>query len=104
MNLLRWFYRSNPGEYKVEYTLSGDSDDFNVTYKCGYNSDVVQEAHVKKGWKQTFVGHTGDYFFLAAQSNKPNSSVRVKVYENGQLMSNLEKEGNYPLVTASGTV
>jgi len=103
MNLLQWFYRSKPGEHKVKYVLTGDSDDFNITYKCSSELNVIQEPHVKKGWKYSFVGHTGDYFYFAAQSNKPRSSVQVKVYEDGKLMNELVKEGDFPVVTASGT-
>jgi len=103
MNLLQWFYRSKPGEHSVKYVLTGDSDDFNITYKCSKGCEVIQEPHVKKGWKHSFIGHAGDYFFFAAQSNKPKSSVQVKIYEDGKLLSNLEKQGDFPLVTASGT-
>ena len=103
MNLLQWFYRSKPGEHRVKYVLTGDSDDFNITYKCSGDCEVIQEPHVKKGWKHTFTGNAGDYFYLAAQSNQPKSSVKVKVYANGKLLNEVEKQGDYPLVTASGT-
>ncbi len=103
MNLLQWFYRGKAGEYKVTYHLTGDSDDYNITYKCSEDCEVVQDPHVKKGWKHTFVSQTGNYYYFAAQSNKPNSSVRVKVYQNGRLLSEAEKQGDFPLVTASGS-
>ena len=103
MNLLQWFYRSKPGEHRVKYVLTGDSDDFNITYKCSRGCDVVQEPHVRKGWKHTFTGQAGDYFFFAAQSNKPQSHVKVRVYKDGRIFSEAEKRGDYPLVSASGT-
>lgn len=102
MNLLQWFYRSKPGEHRVKYVLTGDSDDYNITYKCSQDCEVVQEPHVKKGWKYSFTGQSGDYFFFAAQSNKPQSSVKVKVYKDGRVFNEVEKQGDFPLVTASG--
>jgi len=104
MNLLQWFYRSKPGEHKVKYVLTGNSDDYNITYKCSHGCEVIQEPHVKKGWKHTFTGQAGDYFFFAAQSNKPKSSVNVRVFKDGRLLTHLEKQGDFPLVTASGTL
>jgi hypothetical protein len=86
----------------VKYFITGDSNDFNITYKYGHEREVIQEPHVKKGWKYSFVGHTGDYFFLAAQSNKPKSSIRIRVYKDGKLLNQVEKQGDFPLVTASG--
>ena len=88
MNVFHWFYRHKPGEHRVKYLLTG----------C----KVIQEPHVKKGWKHSFTGHTGDYFFIAAQSNKPGSSVSLSVFEDGKLFSKVEKRGDYPIVEAFG--
>jgi hypothetical protein len=104
MNLFELFNRPKPGEHRIRYIVKGDVDDFNVTFKCGLECKVVQEPHIRKGWKHTFVGHQGDYIFVAAQSNKPHSAVNIMIYEDGKLKQNLTKAGDYPLVYASGTI
>ncbi len=98
------FHHSKPGDYRIKYVLKGSAKDFNITYKCGSGSEVIQEPHVHRGWKYAFVAHPGDYFFLAAQANKPHSSVDLRVYQNGRLFKELKKEGDFPMVEASGVV
>jgi len=104
MNLFELFHRPKPGEHRVRYIVKGDAEDFNVTFKCGYGSGVTQEPHVHKGWKHTFVGHEGDYIFIAAQSNKPDSEVHILVYEDGKLIQDCTKAGDFPLLQVSGAV
>ncbi len=105
MNLLDFFRLEKAGEVKLRYQVKGTSKGFNVTYKCGSgNCKVIQEGNVPKGWSHSFKVHKGDYFFLAAQANNPHASVEVKVYRNGKIWNRLVKEGEYPLVSASGTV
>ncbi|MCK9401013.1 MAG: hypothetical protein M0Q51_13610 [Bacteroidales bacterium] len=104
MNLFQLFNRTKPGEHRIRYIVKGDVDDFNVTFKCGQECKVIQEPHIHKGWKHTFVGHNGDYIYIAAQSNKPHSAVNVLIYEDGKLIEKVTKAGDYPLVQASGTV
>ena len=105
MNLLDFFRLEKGGDVKIRYVVKGTSDGYNITYKCGGGDcKPVQEGSVPKGWKHTFTVHPGDYFFLAAQANRPNASVDVRVYKNGKIMQHLSKTGNYPLVAASGTV
>jgi hypothetical protein len=57
---------------------------------------------VRKGWKHSFTGRTGDYFFIAAQSNRPDSSVSLRIFEDGKLFSKVEKRGDFPIVEAYG--
>lgn len=104
MNLFQLFYRPKPGEHRIRYIVKGDADDFNVTFKCGNCSEVKQEPHIHKGWKHTFVGHEGDYMYILAQSNKPNSDVNIMVYEDGKLLERITKTGDYPLIQASGII
>jgi len=104
MNLFRLFQRSKPGEHKLQYVVKGDSDDYNVTYKCSTGSQVVQEPHVRKGWKHLFRGHKGDYIYLSAQSNKPHSEVDLYIYEDGKLVDKIVKKGDYPLAQVSDEV
>jgi hypothetical protein len=104
MNLFRFFQKAKSGEHQVRYIVRGDADDFNVTFKCGQENNVIQEPHIHKGWKHTFVGHDGDYIYVAAQANKPHSAVNVMIYEDGKLLEKVSKTGDYPLVQASGQV
>lgn len=104
MNLFQLFSRTNPGEHKIRYIVKGDASDYNITFKCGFCSEVKQEANVRKGWKHTFVAGEGDYIYIAAQANQPKSSVSIMVYEDGKLKENISKSGDYPLVQASGTI
>jgi len=104
MNLFELFHRSKPGEHRIRYIVKGDVDDFNVTFKCGFDCQVKQEPHIRKGWKHNFTGREGDYIYLAAQSNKPHSVVNIMVYEDGKLLQHVTKTGDYPLVLASGTI
>jgi len=104
MNLFQLFHRTKPGEHHIRYIVKGDVDDYNVTFKCGKESKVIQEPHIRKGWKHTFIGHDGDYIYIAAQSNKPHSAVSVMIYEDGKRLENVSKTGDYPLVQASGMV
>jgi len=104
MNLFRLFQGTKPGEHQIRYIVRGDVNDYNVTFKCGNSSQVIQEPHIHKGWKHTFVGNVGDYVYIAAQSNRPNSVVNVMVYEDGKLVEKVAKNGDYPLVQVSGVV
>lgn len=104
MNLFRLFYRPKPGEHEIRYIVRGDADDFNVTFKCGNCGEVKQEPHIHKGWKYTFTGHHGDYFYISAQSNKPQSNVNLLVYEDGKLLENIAKTGDYPIIQASAVI
>jgi hypothetical protein len=104
MNLFQFFHRSKPGEHAIRYVVKGDTDDFNITFKCGDSMEVKQEPHIHKGWKHTFTVRNGDYIYLAAQSNKPKSAVNIMIYEDGKLLQNITKLGDYPLVQASGTI
>lgn len=104
MNLFQLLSRSNPGEHKIRYVVKGDADDFNVTFKCGSCSEVRQEPHIGKGWKHTFVGHEGDYIYIAVQSNRPHSTVNLMIYEDRKLLEHITKSGDYPLVQASATI
>lgn len=100
-NLFQWH---SPGKYRIRYVLKGTAKDFNVTYKCGKDCSVVQKPHVTKGWSHHFTTIPGDYYYLSAQANEPGSSVEVRVYQNGKLLKELSKEGNYPLISTAGLV
>jgi len=104
MNLFQLFQRSKSGGHQIKYVVKGDALDYNVTFKCGSGSTVIQEPHIRKGWKHTFVGQHGDYVYLAAQSNQPHSEVNVMIYEDGKLVNKLAKTGDYPIVQVSGAV
>ena len=104
MNLFQVFHRTKPGEHRIRYIVTGDADDYNVTFKCGKESKVIQEPHIHRGWKHTFSCLEGDYIYIAAQSNKPHSAISVMIYEDGRLLENITKTGDYPLVQASGVV
>jgi hypothetical protein len=104
MNLFQLFHRSKPGEHTIRYVVKGDADDFNITFKCGECKDVRQEPHIHKGWKHTFMVHNGEYIYLAAQANRPKSAVNIMIYEDGKLLQNLVKLGDYPLIQASGLI
>jgi hypothetical protein len=104
MNLFQLFSSSAKGEHKIRYIVKGDANDYNVTFKCGSCSQVIQEGHIRKAWKHTFVGRDGDYFYISAQSNKPHSAVDIMIYEDGKLLDKVSKNGDYPLVLASGTI
>ena len=103
MNLLQLF-RSKSGEHRIRYVVKGDAHDYNVTFKCGHDCQVIQEPHINKGWKHIFSGHGGDYVYISAQSNQPHSAVNVMIYEDGKLMEKVSKTGDYPLVQVSGTI
>ncbi len=104
MNLFDIFQRTKPGEYNIRYVLKGTKNDFNITYKCGEGCEVIQEAHVKKGWTYKFIARTGQYFYISAQSNTADSSVDLKVYQNGKAFKKITKSGNFPTVAAFGNI
>jgi hypothetical protein len=104
MNLFQLFSRTKPGEHKIRYIVKGDASDYNVTFKCGHDCEVKQEPLINNGWRHTFVGRPGDYIYIAAQSNKPASTVDVIVYKDGKLMEKVTKSGDYPIVQASGII
>jgi hypothetical protein len=104
MNLFRLFQKAHPDEHKIRYVVKGSADDYNVTYKFSDGTEVVQEPHVRKGWKHLFKGRRGDYIYISAQSNKPQSEVDVFVYEDGKLVDKLVKKGDYPIVQVSDKV
>jgi hypothetical protein len=42
--------------------------------------------------------------YVSAQSNKPNSKVNLLIYEDGKLLENIVRAGDYPIIQASGVV
>jgi hypothetical protein len=104
MNIFQLFHRKKPGEHRIRYIVKGTADDYNVTFKSSDGSKVVQEPHIRKGWKYNFKGRTGDYFYVAVQSNRPHSEVDVFIYEDGKLMKKEVKTGDYPVVQVSDLV
>lgn len=104
MNLFQLFQRSKPGEHKIRYIVRGNAENYNVTFKCSQECKVIQEPQVSKGWKHTFVGKAGDYVYVLAQSNRPDSEVEVKILKDGKLVSQATKSGDYPVVQLSGYV
>jgi len=104
MNLFQLFHRTKPGEHRIRYIVKGTADDYNVTFKSSDGCEVIQEPHIRKGWKYTFTGHDGDYYYVSAQSNRPNSEVDVFIYEDGKLLKKAVKTGDYPLVLVSDLV
>ncbi len=89
---------------RLRYVVKGSSGDYNVTFKCSGDCDPVHEEHIPRGWKRTFSARAGDYYYVSAQSNSPESKVELRVYQNGKLFKKVEKEGDYPLATISGCV
>jgi hypothetical protein len=104
MNLFQLFHRNKPVDHRIRYVVKGTARDYNVTFKSGDGSEVIQEAHVRKGWKHLFRGRKGDYIYVSAQANEPHSEVDVLVYEDGKLVDKIVKKGDYPLVQVSDEV
>jgi hypothetical protein len=104
MNLFQLFQRSKSGVRRIKYVVMGDALDYNVTFKCGNDCKVIQEPHIRKGWKHTFLGKLGDYLYISAQSNQPHSEVNVMIYQDGKLVNKLAKTGDYPIVQVSSLV
>jgi hypothetical protein len=104
MNLLQLFQFRKPGMHTIRYIIKGDADDYNVTFKCSEACKVIQEEHVRKGWKHTFSGQEGDYIYILAQANQPGSEVNVMIYEDGKLIIQESRQGDYPLVQLSAFV
>jgi hypothetical protein len=104
MNILQLFLKTKSGDRRIKYVVKGNAKDYNVTFKCGHGCKVVQDPHILKGWKHTFVGQSGDYVYISAQSNHPHSEVNVMIYEEGKILNRLAKTGDYPLVQVSGTL
>lgn len=104
MNLFQFLQKSRSGEHQIKYVVKGDAEDYNVTFKCGYGNKVVQEPHIHKGWKHTFVGTSGDYLYLLAQSNHPHSGISIMIYEDGKLKQKISKTGDYPIVQVSASI
>ena len=104
MNLFQLFHRTKPGEHRIRYIVTGTADDYNVTFKCSEGCQVIQQPHIRKGWKHNFTGQSGDYIYVAAQANRPGSAVNVLVYADGKLVREETKSGDYPLVQISEVV
>lgn len=104
MSFWNYIFGKKGEEEKLKYVVKGSSGDYNVTFKCSGECDAVHEESIPKGWKHTFSAAPGDYYYVSAQSNSRNSSVELKVYQNGKLFKKVIKEGDYPLVTVSGCI
>ncbi len=104
MNLLRLFQHSKPGMHTIRYVVQGKADDYNVTFRCSEKCRVMQEPHVSRGWQHTFSGKEGDYIYILAQANQPETEVNVMIYEDGKLIIQESRQGDYPLVQLSAFV
>jgi hypothetical protein len=104
MSFWNYIFGKKGDQEKIQYVVRGSSGDYNITFKCSGECDAVHQEHVPKGWKHHFTAQPGEYYYVSVQSNKPDSSVELRVYQNGKLFRKAEKEGDYPLVTVSGCV
>ncbi|MFO8128867.1 MAG: hypothetical protein R6T99_03070 [Bacteroidales bacterium] len=86
---------------KVKYVVKGKPGSFDVTYTCGDETHQVPE--VKSGWVHTFPCPQNDYYFVAAQANKKDAAVKIKVYRDGKLLKEANNYGDYAIVVASST-
>lgn len=87
----------------VTYEVSGTPGNFNVTFTSA-NKKTQQLPQVKNGWQYSFIGNPGDYFYVSAQANKRNAKVNVRAYQNGKLLKEYSRKGDYVLATISGMV
>lgn len=90
-----------PGTIKFE--LTGTADSFNITYKIK-DKKPIQNPEVKSGWTNSFVLKSGDYYYVSAQANQKNATVQITVFQNGEVIKEDSKSGDYILSTVSGTI
>jgi hypothetical protein len=102
MGFLNYFFQRKGDKEKIRYVVKGSSKSYNVTFKCSGDCQPVHKDEVPKGWSHSFTAQPGDYFYFSAQSNSRDSEIDLRVYQNGRLYKRYNKNGDFPLVTASG--
>ena len=87
----------------IKFLLTGTADSYNITYKIKDNKPI-QNPKVKSGWSNSFISKSGDYYYVSAQANNKNSTVKITVYYNDEVIDESLKSGDYMLSTVSGTI
>lgn len=87
----------------VTYEVTGEPGSFNITYSCP-KLKTQQILNVSTGWQYSFIGNEGDYYYLAAQANNRNAKVNVKLYQNGKVIDENSKTGDFVLALLSGSL
>jgi len=85
----------------VIYEVSGTPSGYNVTY-TEESKQTIQNPDVPDGWKYSYKGKPGDYFYFSAQSNNKNATVNVKIYQHGEVFKEASNSGDFVLATVSG--
>ena len=87
----------------IKFVLEGTADSFNITYKLN-KKETFQNPEVKSGWTNLFIGKPGDYYYVSAQANNKNATVKLTVLRDDEILKEKSKSGNYALCTVSGTL
>ena len=94
------FKKKKPSD-SVIYEVSGTPSGYNVTY-TEESKQTIQNPDVPDGWKYSYKGKPGDYFYFSAQSNNKNATVNVKIYQYGEVFKEASNSGDFVLATVSG--
>ncbi len=87
----------------VLFEITGTASSFNVTYTPS-DKKTYQLPEVKSGWRYSYEGNPGDYFYCAAQANQRNASVAVKAIYHGEVIMEKSASKNYAVVILSGSL
>lgn len=98
----RFFKKKGPSG-SVVFEVSGSSENFNVTYKPS-DKKTYQLPEVKDGWKHSYEGSPGDYYYCSAQANQRNASVMVKAIYKGEVIMEKSSSKDYAVAIVSGSL
>jgi len=85
----------------VQYKVCGSKGSYNLTYHDD-DDKTCQLSEVQKKWSHFFESKTGNYAYVAAQSNVRKGRVVVRIYFRGKLVKKNSASGDYAIAKAGG--
>lgn len=103
MSIFSLIFKKKKPKGTITFEVSGKPGSFNVTYTTA-EKETKQDPDVPDGWNYSFTGKPGEYYFLAAQCNKRNASVNARILQDGKVINEVSKNGDYALAKISGSI
>jgi len=87
---------------KIIYEITGTADEVDVTLNNA-TGGTEQYSNVSIPKKYSYRSFTDSFFYISAQNQGENGTVRVSIYVDGKLFKTSSSSGAYVIASASGS-
>jgi hypothetical protein len=86
---------------KIRYIVKGKPGTFRLTYKFD-DDHPTQQVVAKNNWSRSFRLNS-KYYYISVQAVSRDAEIHVKVLRNGKLLNRAVNNGDYAVLTLSGS-